>query len=92
MATEIWISLLAALIAAMVYGSMMDQETLNDSKYQPESWLATIAGALLFLLAGLELLSGDIPHAWGLVILGIMSSPAVILRRDRSTGERSEPA
>lgn len=43
---------------------MMDRETLNANKNQPESWPATIAGALFYLLAGLELLSGDIPHAW----------------------------
>jgi hypothetical protein len=43
---------------------MMDRETLNDNRNQPESWAATIAGALFYLLAGLEMMSGDIPRAW----------------------------
>jgi hypothetical protein len=43
---------------------MMDRETLNDNRNQAESWPAAIAGALFFLLAGLEMMSGDIPRAW----------------------------
>ena len=45
---------------------MMARETLNDNRNQPESWAATIAGALFYLLAGLEMMSGDIPRAWGI--------------------------
>ena len=42
----------------------MERESLNESRNQPESWPAAIAGALFFLLAGFELMSGDIPRAW----------------------------
>ena len=48
----------------MVFGSMMERVTLNDKRYQAESWPAAIAGALFFLLAGLEMMSGDIPRPW----------------------------
>ncbi len=37
---------------------------MNDKRNQQESWPATIAGALFFILAGLELLAGDIPLEW----------------------------
>ena len=43
---------------------MMERVTLNDKRYQAESWPASIAGALFFLLAGLEMMAGDIPRAW----------------------------
>jgi hypothetical protein len=39
---------------------------MNDNRNQPESWPATIAGALFFLLAGLELLTSNIPIEWDL--------------------------
>jgi hypothetical protein len=44
----------------------MAQEILNDNRNQQESWPATIAGALFFLLAGLELMAGDIPRTWSI--------------------------
>jgi hypothetical protein len=60
---------------------------MNGNKNQPESWPATIAGALIFLLAGLELMSGDVPYTWSIPnwlqdvdFLGIILSPALILR------------
>lgn len=39
---------------------------MNDNSNQPVSWPATIAGAFFFLLAGLELIAGDIPFEWDL--------------------------
>lgn len=39
---------------------------MNDNRNQQESWPATIAGALFFLLAGLELMAGDIPLTWSI--------------------------
>ena len=37
---------------------------MNDNRKQQESWPATIAGVLFFLLAGLQLMAGDIPLTW----------------------------
>ncbi len=42
----------------------MARETMNDDKQQPESWAAALIAALYFFLAGLDLLSANIPPDW----------------------------
>ncbi len=36
----------------------------NSNKIQPDTWLASLVGALYFLLTGFILIQSDIPHEW----------------------------
>ena len=87
------------LLAVLMVSTAMLYIRLGGQKTRSRVLIAGVLLCLLVAEAGLiaywQPLGGvDIPAAiaWGLVILGILFSPALILRRGWSTGGRSAQA